>query len=116
MKFFQYRRDYSNLVNPITTELQAFQYISRVLAKQEGHDSPVHIPPRRLEFRHNNALLLFNVYPRLSYFQLSESLRTMGAFHGQYGYFEKLFSLQEAGGRLLFTGQMSFSQASISAD
>lgn len=116
MKFYQYRRDYSNVVNPITTELQAFQYISRALAKQAGQDSLVHIPPRRLEFKHNNALLSFNVYARLSYFQLSESLRTMGAFHSQYGYFEKLFSLQESGGRLLFTGQMSFSQASISAE
>lgn len=116
MKFYQYRRDYSNLVNPMTTELQAFQYISHVLAKQADRDSPVHIPPRRLVFKHNNALLSFNLYARLSYFELSESLRTMGAFHLQYGYFEKLFSLQDSGGRLLLTGRMCFSRAPISAE
>ena len=106
MTFYQYGRDFPSPISPEHTELQAFRYID--IRDKGGIDIRRDIPPKRLVFEHKGAVLSIDVFLHLSYYGLSEFLRTLGQFHLRYGYFEKRFNLREPAGRVLCAGRMSY--------
>lgn len=115
MKFYDYGRNFPSPVNPGNTEIQAFRYIGNIVDRQ-GLDSLVHIPPKYLKFEHATAELYIEVFSRLSYYELSESLRTLGVFHLRFGYFEKSFILRLPNGRILCEGKMNIIRPGVSSE
>lgn len=103
-------------MNAQHTEIQAFDYIAKVMEK-EGYRILVHALPKHLEFEYKDALLSITIVNPLYYFEVSEALRVLGAFHLKYGYFEKLFTLRTpsehvllCAGAMTYTGPLPSSQ------
>lgn len=116
MTFYHYQRDFPSITNAQHTELQAFNYVAKVMEK-EGYRTVVHILPNYLTFEYKDALLSITIFGNLYYFEISEALRTLGAFHLKYGYFEKSFTLRSSSqhillcaGKMTYTGSLPSSQ------
>ena len=116
IKFFHYRRNFPSEISPIKTEIQAFEYIAKIIDAQGGRDSLIRTPPKQVKFKYQDAELSIMFFSQLTYMELSESLRTLGKFHLRYGYFEKFFSCHEPDGRILCHGQMIYTGSRASSE
>ena len=116
MKFYHYQRDFPSVINAQHTELQALDYVAKIM-ETEGYRTLVHTLPNYLIFEYKDALLSITILSHLYYFEISEALRMLGAFHLKYGYFEKLFTLRSpsqhillGAGKMTYTGSLPSSQ------
>lgn len=116
MKFYHYQRDFPSITNAEHTELQAFDYVANIMEKGR-YQTLVHTRPNYLTFEYNDALFSITIFSHLYYFEISEALRMLGAFHPKYGYFEKLSTLRSPSQHILlyarkmtYTGSLPSSQ------
>lgn len=112
MKFYHYQRDFPSITNAQRTELQAFDYVPKIIEK-EGYRTLVHTLPNYLTLEYKDGLLSITIFGNLYYSEISEALRTLGAFHLKYGSFTLRSQSQHillCAGKMTYTGSLPFSQ------